>query len=147
MERSLCSIVFLGMQLTIHALTEVTSKYPSWFVSFLFYVWVCECVCVCLSLCADSQMVIKAKRAGFFMLIHHNDRLPLMPRHRPHKNHIYPYKALWCNILFRQKAPTNMADLSRTKVCEAQTVHWGRGKMAAISQTILSNAFSWMKML
>ena len=24
--------------------------------------------------------------------------------------------------------------------------HWGRDKMAAISQTILSNAFSWMKM-
>ena len=25
--------------------------------------------------------------------------------------------------------------------------HWDRGKMAAISQTTLSNAFSWMKML
>ena len=25
--------------------------------------------------------------------------------------------------------------------------HWGRDKMAAISQTILSNTFSWMKML
>ena len=25
--------------------------------------------------------------------------------------------------------------------------HWGRDKMAAISQTTLSNAFSWMKML
>ena len=25
--------------------------------------------------------------------------------------------------------------------------HWGRDKMAAISQTALSNAFSWMKML
>ena len=25
--------------------------------------------------------------------------------------------------------------------------HWGRDKMAAVSQTTLSNAFSWMKML
>ena len=25
--------------------------------------------------------------------------------------------------------------------------HWGRDEMAAVSQTILSNAFSWMKML
>ena len=25
--------------------------------------------------------------------------------------------------------------------------HWGRDKMAAVSQTILSNPFSWMKML
>ena len=25
--------------------------------------------------------------------------------------------------------------------------HWGRDKMASVSQTILSNAFSWMKML
>ena len=34
--------------------------------------------------------------------------------------------------------------------CQSQGVlltHWDRDKMAAISQTILSNAFSWMKML
>ena len=28
-----------------------------------------------------------------------------------------------------------------------QLTHWGRAKMAAVSQTTLSNAFSWMKML
>ena len=28
-----------------------------------------------------------------------------------------------------------------------ELTHWGRDKMTAISQTILSNAFSWMKML
>ena len=30
---------------------------------------------------------------------------------------------------------------------EGHLTHWGRGKMAAISQTTLSNAFSWMKVL
>ena len=29
----------------------------------------------------------------------------------------------------------------------ASLTHWGRDKMAAVSQTTLSNAFSWMKML
>ena len=29
----------------------------------------------------------------------------------------------------------------------SQVPHWGRDKMAAISQTTLSNAFSWMKMI
>ena len=28
-----------------------------------------------------------------------------------------------------------------------ELTHWGRDKMAAVSQTTLSNAFSWMKML
>ena len=30
---------------------------------------------------------------------------------------------------------------------EYRLTHWGRDKMAAVSQTTLSNAFSWMKML
>ena len=35
---------------------------------------------------------------------------------------------------------------STTKPC-AYLTHWGRAKMAAVSQTTLSNALSWMKML
>ena len=31
--------------------------------------------------------------------------------------------------------------------CNLFVTHWGRNNMAAISQTTLSNAFSWMKML
>ena len=31
--------------------------------------------------------------------------------------------------------------------CIIPLTHWGRDKMAAVSQTALSNAFSWMKML
>ena len=31
--------------------------------------------------------------------------------------------------------------------CVIPLTHWGRDKMAAISQTTLSNAFSWIKML
>ena len=31
--------------------------------------------------------------------------------------------------------------------CVHSLTHWGRDKMAAVSQTTLSNAFSWMKML
>ena len=31
--------------------------------------------------------------------------------------------------------------------CTKPLTHWGRNKMAAVSQTTLSNAFSWMKML
>ena len=33
------------------------------------------------------------------------------------------------------------------KHSSSSSTHWGRDKMDAISQTILSNAFSWMKML
>ena len=32
-------------------------------------------------------------------------------------------------------------------VMSISLTHWGRDKMAAVSQTTLSNAFSWMKML
>ena len=31
--------------------------------------------------------------------------------------------------------------------CPTPLAHWGRDKMAVVSQTTLSNAFSWMKML
>ena len=34
-----------------------------------------------------------------------------------------------------------------TQTSSIVLTHWGRGKMAAVSQTALSNAFSWMKML
>ena len=33
------------------------------------------------------------------------------------------------------------------KISKAILTHWGRDKMAVVSQTTLSNAFSWMKML
>ena len=32
-------------------------------------------------------------------------------------------------------------------ICRSELTHWGRDKMDAISQTTLSNAFLWMKML
>ena len=32
------------------------------------------------------------------------------------------------------------------KFCVSHLTHWGRGKIAAISQTTFSNAFYWMKM-
>ena len=38
-------------------------------------------------------------------------------------------------------------DLSFTSAAVAVLTNWGRDKMAIISQTTLSNAFSWMKML
>ena len=33
------------------------------------------------------------------------------------------------------------------QMCYGMLTHWGRDKMATVSQTTLSNAFSWMKML
>ena len=44
----------------------------------------------------------------------------------------------WLSIVF----VISHLDLPRTD----ELTHWGRDKMAAISQTMFSNAFSWMKM-
>ena len=48
-----------------------------------------------------------------------------------------------------KKAITHVISVKRTQWVWAQAgqlTHWGRDKMAGISQTIFSNAFSWMKL-
>ena len=40
----------------------------------------------------------------------------------------------------------NNSDVTTAKLWQYMLTHWGREKMAAVSQTLYSNAFSWMKM-
>ena len=46
------------------------------------------------------------------------------------------------NIAGTNNDPVHMYTLP----CRNELTHWGRDKMAAVSQTTFSNAFSWMKM-
>ena len=59
-------------------------------------------------------------------------------------------------MLVRQHLYTEMIPLVKKNIyilkivgcnCLTYLTHWGRDKMAAVSQTTLSNAISWMKML
>ena len=52
-------------------------------------------------------------------------------------------------ISFIMEVWVTFIDIHLTRELAASTVltHWGRDKMAAVSLTILSNTFSWMKML
>ena len=71
------------------------------------------------------------------------------------------WHAFWhvSDVFFRLIAPTRMEDITilawhghliKPHKAAIRThrglTHWGRDKMAAISQTTLSNSFSWMKM-
>ena len=62
--------------------------------------------------------------------------------------HIY-----WINPLQRKVYPSTCSCSQHTRHTQPSSAwfiiltHWGRDKMAAISQTTLSIAFSWMKML
>ena len=62
---------------------------------------------------------------------------------------MHPSSIRWANI--KDIIDTLHCCPTPYKCCERVGVtvltHWGRDKMAAISQTTLSNAFSWMKML
>ena len=61
----------------------------------------------------------------------------------------------WVQSLMHVPIPSLIGDnfwITSTVVAHAHLnnhwlTHWGRDKMAAISQTTLSNAFSWMKLL
>ena len=81
------------------------------------------------------------------------------PNHRPFVRRIpagSPHKGSACyhvllrsllTLLFRTQEP----DCRRAILCniwseKTSLTHWGRDKMAAISQTTFSNTFSWMKM-
>ena len=62
---------------------------------------------------------------------------------------------IWFNWLYGVNSALHIFDTMKLKFnisCIVwstlpQLTHWGRDKMAAISQTTLSNVFSWMKML
>ena len=51
-----------------------------------------------------------------------------------------------CKRHMRKCKPWKHFTHNRTNDCTLLLTHWGRDKMAAISQTTFSNAFSWMKM-
>ena len=56
----------------------------------------------------------------------------------------------WCQTGDKPLSEPMMVQFTDANVCHSNSVestHWGRDKMAAVSQTTLSNAFSWMKML
>ena len=59
------------------------------------------------------------------------------------RTQVGPMLATWTLLIKVKWAP----DLSLSRHILNGLTHWGRDKMAAISQTTLSNAFSWMKML
>ena len=61
------------------------------------------------------------------------------------KYHSNPTICVWgicCAIALRRMSSDHTAE--KSTLC--QLTHWGRDKMAAVSQTIFSHAFAWMKM-
>ena len=90
---------------------------------------------------ADQRKHQSSASLAFVWVIHR------WPVNSPHK---WPVTQKIISIWWRHhdENGVTMATIARTAilVLDLSLTHWGRYKMAAISQTTLSNVFSWMKM-
>ena len=71
----------------------------------------------------------------------------LLPEAKMTKCWLKPFNILQGNLNQNMKSSFQVNAFKKS-FCSSLNglTHWGRGKMAAVSQTTLSNAFSWMKM-
>ena len=121
-----------------------------------------ECVCV-LCVCAWYSSILwfaklivglwkhmaSEMQISWPTLVQVNDCFLTAPSH--YLNQCWPNinEIFWNSFkdtVYLKTAPKLCLKFSHLNHSHNELTHWGRDKMAAISQTTLSNAFSWMKM-